>query len=155
MEPSPVQYASGVRRRQIDVLLSRYAESHLHPVNEIIHCICVPAIVFALLALVWSAHPLAAAAAVMTSLIYYFFLAPRLALGMLLMASLMLALLPLLPAGRIWQIALLVFVLAWIGQFIGHHIEGKKPSFFDDLRFLLVGPLFVLGLLYRRCGWTY
>ncbi len=43
-----------------------------------------------------------------------------------------------------------IFVLAWIGQFIGHKIEGKKPSFLDDLRFLLIGPLFVLSFLYRR-----
>ena len=43
---------------------------------------------------------------------------------------------------------LVIFVLAWIGQFIGHKIEGKKPSFFKDLQFLLVGPLWVLkGLL--------
>jgi len=41
-------------------------------------------------------------------------------------------------------------VAAWLGQFVGHHIEGKKPSFFDDLRFLLIGPLFVLSILYRR-----
>jgi uncharacterized membrane protein YGL010W len=48
-----------------------------------------------------------------------------------------------------------VFVIAWIGQFVGHKIEGKKPSFFDDLRFLLIGPLFVLGFLYRRLHIAY
>jgi uncharacterized membrane protein YGL010W len=48
-----------------------------------------------------------------------------------------------------------VFVLAWIGQFIGHKIEGKKPSFFDDLRYLLIGPLFVLAVLYRRLRIAY
>ena len=47
-------------------------------------------------------------------------------------------------------LSLAIFVLAWIGQFIGHKIEGKKPSFLDDLRFLLIGPLFVLSFLYRR-----
>lgn len=144
-----------LRPRQIDLLLARYAESHKHPVNEILHCICIPAIVFSFLGLIWSAHPLAAYAAVMTSLIYYVFLSPRFALGMLLMAALILTVLQLLPQQMIWQVSLAVFVLAWIGQFVGHHIEGKKPSFFEDLRFLLIGPLFVLSFAFRRMGWHY
>lgn len=146
------QTQTHAKRRQVDILLAKYAESHLHPVNEIIHCICVPAIVFSFLGLIWAGHPLAAYAAVMTSLIYYFFLSPRFALGMLLMSALILAVLQYLPQDRIWQISLVVFIVAWIGQFIGHKIEGKKPSFFDDIRFLLIGPLFVLGFLYRRIG---
>ena len=44
-------------QRPIDRLLAYYSESHLHPLNEAIHCICVPAIVFALLGMVWSLHP--------------------------------------------------------------------------------------------------
>ncbi|MBC3862752.1 DUF962 domain-containing protein [Undibacterium jejuense] len=143
------------RRRQIDLLLSKYAESHLHPTNEIIHCICVPAIVFSFLGMIWSAHPLAACAAVMTSLIYYFFLSVRFAIGMLVMSAAMLVILQLLPQAHIWKLSLLIFVIAWIGQFIGHKIEGKKPSFFEDLRFLLIGPLFVLGFLYRRLNIKY
>ena len=91
----------------------------------------------------------------MTSLIYYLFLSPRFAFGMLLMAAAILALLQQLPQQMIWQISLVVFVVAWIGQFIGHHIEGKKPSFFEDIRFLLIGPLFVLGFVYRRLGVSY
>jgi uncharacterized membrane protein YGL010W len=55
-----------------------------------------------------------------------------------------------MPAGTVLPLSIAIFVVAWIGQFIGHKIEGKKPSFFDDLRFLLIGPLFVLGFLYRR-----
>jgi len=67
----------------------------------------------------------------------------------------MLALLAALPDRAILPLSLAIFVLAWIGQFIGHKIEGKKPSFFDDLRFLLIGPLFVLGFLYRRMKLAY
>jgi uncharacterized membrane protein YGL010W len=52
-------------------------------------------------------------------------------------------------------LAIGIFVVAWIGQFIGHKIEGKKPSFFDDLRYLLIGPLFVLSFLYRRFKLAY
>jgi uncharacterized membrane protein YGL010W len=40
-----------------------------------------------------------------------------------------------------WGIGL--FVVGWIIQFIGHHYEGRKPAFVDDLMGLVVGPLFV------------
>jgi uncharacterized membrane protein YGL010W len=66
------------------------------------------------------------------------------------MAGAMLLVLAMLPDGTVLPTAIGVFVAAWLGQFVGHHIEGKKPSFFDDLRFLLIGPLFVLSILYQR-----
>ena len=141
--------------RPIDHLIAVYADSHRHPVNELIHCLCVPAIVFTVLGLLWSWQPLAAAVAVAASLLYYLRLSPSFALGMAAMSAAMLWLLSLLPQHLIGQLSLAVFVVAWIGQFIGHKIEGKKPSFFDDLRFLLIGPLFVLGILYRRLGIHY
>ena len=46
-------------------------------------------------------------------------------------------------AHLILPICLPVFVFSWIGQFIGHKIEGKKPSFLEDLLFLLVGPAWI------------
>jgi uncharacterized membrane protein YGL010W len=141
--------------RAIDTLLSQYGESHLNPINEVIHFICVPIIVFTLLGLVWSVHPLAAVALTLAALWYYLKLSKPFAAGMLLMAAAMLALLAALPGKAVLPLSVAIFVLAWIGQFIGHKIEGKKPSFFDDLRFLLIGPLFVLGFLYRRLNWAY
>ena len=144
-----------VAQRQIDSLLAQYSESHLHPTNEVIHFICVPAIVFSVLGLVWAAHPAAALAVTIVSLLYYIRLSLPFAFGMLMMSGAMLWMLSALPQAHIWQISLGVFVVAWIGQFIGHKIEGKKPSFFDDLRFLLIGPLFVLGFLYRRFNIAY
>ena len=75
--------------------------------------------------------------------------------GMLLMSGAMLWVLTVLPQAQVLPISVGVFVVAWIGQFIGHKIEGKKPSFFDDLRFLLIGPLFVLSFLYRRLRISY
>ncbi len=141
--------------RTIDLLLAQYSESHLNPTNEVIHFVCVPVIVFTLLGLVWAIHPLAAVAVAVASLCYYFTLSRPFALGMLLMAAVMLAVLAALPQPAVLPLSLGIFVLAWIGQFIGHKIEGKKPSFFDDLRFLLIGPLFVLGFLYRRLRLAY
>ena len=141
--------------RDIDVLLARYAESHRNPVNELIHFVCIPAIVFSLLGILWAIHPLVALAVVAASLVYYARLSRPFALGMAAMAAVMLGLLNMLPEGTVLVTSIGVFVLAWIGQFIGHHIEGKKPSFFDDLRFLLIGPLFVLSFLYRRMRLAY
>jgi uncharacterized membrane protein YGL010W len=141
--------------RTIDTLLAKYSESHLNHTNELIHFVCVPVIVFTLLGLLWAAHPLLALAAVVASMGYYFRLSKPFAVGMLLMAAVMLFILAALPQQTILPLSIIIFVLAWIGQFIGHKIEGKKPSFFDDLRFLLIGPLFVLSFLYRRLHLAY
>lgn len=141
--------------RPIDAYLAHYSESHRHPTNELIHCICVPAIVFSVMALLWSIHPLVAVAATLVSLAYYVTLSMRFAVGMFVMFGAMLAILYALPRGLVLPVAAIVFVVAWIGQFIGHKIEGKRPSFFEDVRYLLIGPLFVLGLLYRRLHVAY
>jgi uncharacterized membrane protein YGL010W len=136
--------------RAIDVLLARYGESHRNPVNELIHIVCIPAIVFSLLGILWALHPAVALLVVAAALAYYVTLSRTFALGMGVMAGAMLLVLAMLPDGTVLPTAIGVFVAAWLGQFVGHHIEGKKPSFFDDLRFLLIGPLFVLSILYRR-----
>jgi uncharacterized membrane protein YGL010W len=142
-------------QRPVIKLLDQYAESHLNPMNEVIHFICVPAIVFSLLGVIWAVHPLAALATVAVSICYYLSLSKPFALGMLLMAGAMLAVLYAVPQQQVMLVSVVVFVVAWVGQFIGHRIEGKKPSFFDDLRFLMIGPLFVLGFLYRRLHIAY
>ncbi|RJG15309.1 Mpo1 family 2-hydroxy fatty acid dioxygenase [Massilia cavernae] len=136
--------------RQIDTLLAQYGESHRNPTNELIHFVCVPVIVFTLLGIVWWIHPIAAVLVVAAAMYYYVKLSKPFAIGMLVMSLLMLALLSLLPPAAVLPLSIAIFVLAWVGQFIGHEIEGKKPSFLDDLRFLLIGPLFVLSFLYRR-----
>lgn len=141
--------------RTIDVLLDQYSDSHRNPVNELIHVVCVPVIVFTLLGILWSLHPALALAAALAALVYYFRLSPPFAVGMLLMSAAMLAVLALMPRYTVLPLSIAIFVVAWIGQFIGHQIEGKKPSFLDDLRFLLIGPLFVLGFLYRRLRVAY
>jgi len=139
-----------VKQRQIDILLDKYSESHRNPVNELIHCVCVPAIVLSFLGMIWAVHPLAALAVTIVSLLYYVSLSLPFAFGMLVMSSAMLWLLEFMPQSAVLPGSIIVFVVAWIGQFIGHKIEGKKPSFLDDLRFLLIGPLFVLDVLFRR-----
>jgi uncharacterized membrane protein YGL010W len=106
--------------------------------------------VFSLLGILWALHPAVALLVVAAALAYYVTLSRTFALGMGVMAGAMLLVLAMLPDGTVLPTSIGVFVAAWLGQFVGHHIEGKKPSFFDDLRFLLIGPLFVLSILYRR-----
>ena len=56
---------------------------------------------------------------------------------------------------ELWKVSLIIFIIAWIGQFIGHKIEGKKPSFFQDIQFLLIGPAWLIGFIYRRFNIKY
>jgi uncharacterized membrane protein YGL010W len=39
-----------------------------------------------------------------------------------------------------WRLALALFIVGWIFQFIGHAIEGNQPAFFKNPMYLLVGP---------------
>ncbi len=136
------------------MLFERYGESHRNPRNKAIHWVCVPLIVWSGLAALWSWSPVAAYVGSGLALAYYAWLSPAIAAGMLAVIALMLAPLTLLGT-RALVVAAIVFVLAWIGQFIGHVIEGKKPSFFEDIFFLLIGPAWLLGFVYRRLGVAY
>lgn len=148
--------------------LDDYSVSHKNPVNKRIHWICVPLIMLSALGFLWGIPRPAAFAAygvyanwatlfILASLIYYALLSPRLAAGMLLVSAIMCLLLQglaLLP-WPLWWSSLAIFVGAWIGQFIGHKIEGRKPSFFKDLQFLLIGPIWLLADAYKRLGFAY
>jgi len=149
--------------------LDEYGESHQHPLNEKIHWICVPLIMLSLVALL-SLLPLNLEilnqyphlnhwgfVLVVFASLYYFFLSIPLFAGMISISVLLLTSvqwLSTLPF-PLWQSSLTIFVVAWIGQFYGHKVEGKKPSFLKDVQFLLIGPLWLLSKLYRHYGITY
>lgn len=141
---------------QIDQLFERYGESHQNPFNKRVHWVCVPLITFSLLGMLWAASPWLALGFVVFALAYYVRLSRPIALGMLALAgSMLLILQQLSQAGPVLGICVAIFVLAWVGQFVGHKVEGKKPSFFDDIKFLLIGPAWLLGFVYRRYGLAY
>jgi uncharacterized membrane protein YGL010W len=142
----------GVHRAH--AMLDRYGEFHRNPANKAIHWICVPLIVWSLLGLLWALSPFAAYLAIGASLVFYLWLSVPLALGMLAVVALMVYPLTLLGA-QAFVVFIVVFAAAWIGQFIGHAIEGRKPAFFEDIRSLLVGPVWLLGFVYRRLGIRY
>lgn len=140
--------------RKVDELFQRYGESHRNHANEAIHWVCVPLITWSVLAALWAASPVVAYVGIALSVAFYAWLSVPIALGMLAMFVLMVYPLTLLGTNTL-AVAAAVFVLAWIGQFIGHAIEGRKPSFFEDVKFLLVGPAWLLHFVYRRAGIRY
>jgi uncharacterized membrane protein YGL010W len=138
----------------LNARLAHYAQSHRDRRNEVIHCVCVPAILFAVIGLLTTINLVLAIIAIGLALVYYARLgkspALRMALVMLSMLVIWVWLVkPLLGTGGAAWFAVLLFVLAWIGQFVGHYYEGRKPSFFEDLQYLLIGPLFVIAVLTR------
>lgn len=161
-------------KKEVDVLFDKYAESHQNHSNEVIHWICVPLIVFSLLGLVWaipfpkleflgkSANYLNWASFLIAFAVYYYYrLSP-------VMSYLMLIIISIMSFGIVsieqwannggpamWLVFTVIFVLAWIGQFIGHKIEGKKPSFLDDVKFLLIGPIWLLHFICKKVGLRY
>jgi uncharacterized membrane protein YGL010W len=138
--------------RKVDRLLAHYGESHRHPTNELIHCVAIPAIMLSLVGLLFALHPWAAYGFVAASLVYYATLrSPVFFATMLGGTALLLAAIHAM-GDLVLPLSASTFVVAWIFQFVGHKIEGRKPSFFEDVQYLWVGPLFVLSRLFGRLG---
>ena len=135
--------------RQVDRLLAHYGESHQNPRNELIHFIAIPLIMLSLVGMLFALHPYAAYAFVAASMLYCARLSIVFLLAMVLWSLVTFALV-FAMGPWLWQMSIAIFVGAWVMQFIGHKIEGKKPSFFEDLQYLWVGPLFVLSKLFAK-----
>lgn len=137
--------------RRIEQLLNEYGESHQNKINILIHAIAVPVIYFVSIALIWSIPTPAFVAffdvtwahvASIPVIYYYFRLSGPIGAAMTLLTFAVFLLIGFLEGMgiEIWQVSLAVFAVMWVLQFVGHQIEGKRPSFMSDLRFLLVGP---------------
>lgn len=144
--------------------LDSYSADHQNPINQRLHWLCVPPIVWSVIALLWTIPVPArflqpgawAVLAMFLAFAWYWKRSHRLG-GALLLAFAALALLTGLLFNRLGGVdlrwlALAVFVVAWIGQFIGHQFEGRRPSFLTDLSYLLVGPAWLMEKLLRRLG---
>lgn len=174
MKKHNIIHPSGDAVRPIDKYFDKYGESHQNHTNELIHWICVPLIVFSLLGMVW-AIPFPhleflgryngfvnwASFLLAFSIYYYYKLSPVLSYAMILItfgfSAIIVSLENMEKAGGLpmWQVCLAIFILSWIGQFVGHKIEGKKPSFLDDIKFLLIGPLWLLHFVFKKAGIRY
>lgn len=131
-------------------LMTEYHKSHVNRTNQIIHYICVPLIFWSLTAILWTIKiPMVMNLAIVTAallMLYYLVKSIKVFLTMSIFTMACLAISYWLEAQGVplLTVAIVVFVAAWIGQFIGHHIEGKRPSFYKDLQFLLIGPAWVV-----------
>ena len=157
--------------KPIEQWIFEYGQSHQNPTNKTIHWICVPLIMMSLLSLIslipfpfdnislysfngnhinlnWTILFLS------FTVIFYLRLSYTIAVGMLGVALSMIASVTWIEIidPSIWKLSMLIFILAWIGQFIGHKIEGQKPSFFEDIKFLLIGPAWLLSFIYKKLG---
>lgn len=152
--------------------LDAYAVSHKNPTNKLIHWICVPLIFFTIVGLLsqiptgnWQVEfPLLDAYLHVGTLLLVFGL-----LFFLRLSKVMAFFMTMIALAVLWGVKevnegapeqalylyLIIFVVAWIGQFIGHKIEGEKPSFFDDLKFLLIGPAWLLSFILKNLGVKY
>jgi uncharacterized membrane protein YGL010W len=153
--------------RTVNQWLEEYGESHKNETNKSIHWICVPAIFFSIVGLLYSVklpwiiatHTVnVAMIAILLITLYYLRLSIMLGIGMFIFGVICLFIAHLIekyvPA-PLWIVCVIIFVLAWIGQFYGHHVEGKKPSFLKDIQFLLIGPMWLLSFIYRAIGMRY
>ncbi len=155
--------------RTIDQLLIKYGESHQDTTNKLIHWICVPSIMFSLFGVLMSIPFFVektllfnwAAVVLLMALGYYLTLSISMFIGFIIVGGAMLygnfAILNLVNGSdwNLFLVSIAIFAIAWIGQFIGHGIEGKKPSFFDDVKFLLIGPAWLLHFIYKKAGIPY
>ncbi len=154
---------------QIDTYLQQYGESHQNATNKMIHWVCVPAIMFSLFGILYSIpFPVDrslltnwAAVFMLLTLMYYLKLSFTMFLGFIIIGGLMMLGIDVIykyvdfDPKSLAYISISIFVVAWIAQFIGHKIEGKKPSFLEDIKFLLVGPLWLLHFIYKKIGVGY
>ena len=153
--------------KNINDWVDSYAESHQNSTNKKIHWICVPLIMFSLLGLL-SAVKLFDVKGFEMNLCYvliifawlfYLNLSLVISIGMFFISTLQLLLIYYLEINLdktlLLYLYIVIFVVAWIGQFIGHKIEGQKPSFFEDLQFLLIGPAWIISFIYKKLGIKY
>lgn len=156
--------------RKIDLLFAEYAESHRNSTNKMIHWICVPLIFWTILgfiSLIPSPHfcvlyfgCISLVSLIAIALVTLFYLRLSLFIGFIMIFAMLLmehfAYAVNVHFGKNSSIVYLsVFIITWILQFLGHKIEGKKPSFLKDLQFLLIGPIWLLSFIFKKLGIRY
>jgi uncharacterized membrane protein YGL010W len=152
--------------KTLEQWFDEYAVSHQNPKNKAIHYVCVPAIFFSIVGLLMSIpsgfianslklnQPIIenwAVVVMLFVLVFYIRLSLAMAFKIGIFAVICLTLnLYISQFFPLWIVSIGIFVVAWIGQFYGHNLEGKKPSFLKDLQFLMIGPAWVVENLFSK-----
>lgn len=138
---------------KVDKLLIEYSKSHQNMTNKVIHYFCVPLIMLSIIGILMnvtiSGVNLSLVVLGIVS-IYYLILSRKYFMFMFIIFTLMYFINFYIGIKtNLLIFSVVLFVISWVFQFLGHKIEGKKPSFLEDLQFLLVGPLWVAKSLFR------
>ncbi len=154
--------------KSIEDWLNEYGESHQNSTNKVIHWICVPGIFLTVIGFLWaiprpevfSVSPWAnwATVTLVGVTLFYLRLSVPIALGVVLFSLGCMGVVGWYEQAQLWglpETCALLFALFWVMQFVGHAIEGKKPSFFQDVQFLLIGPAWVISFIYSKLGIRY
>ena len=148
--------------RSVHEWFDNYSHDHRNQANRLIHWICVPLILWAAIAALWvipvptwlGRPGFWAGMAMVAALAFYMRLSRPVGIAMIVvfvaLAVLTEVLYRQLGANTLLWLAVAVFIAAWIGQFIGHVLEGARPSFFTDLVYLLIGPAWLASKVMRR-----
>ena len=166
-----VEISKKIKMKTIHDWFKEYGESHQNKTNKLIHWICIPLIFWSIIALlslipqeiVFLGHDYNfihwGTVVIIFGLFFYLKLSVNIFFGMLLFSIFVLLDVYLFSIlfGKdgLMYFAILIFIISWILQFIGHKIEGQKPSFFEDLQFLLIGPAWLLSFIYKKLGIRY
>jgi len=151
--------------QSLQQLLDKYAESHQNKTNKRIHYFCVPAIFFSVIGLLMSipSNLIQNLTGISDSLyanwgvvalipVFLFYIRLSLKMTFLILSFSILCILgnfQMKVFVELWQASVVIFVISWIIQFYGHKIEGKKPSFLDDIKFLMIGPAWILDDIFK------
>lgn len=153
--------------KNIQTWLDEYGVSHQNPLNKTIHWICVPVIFCSIMGLLYGIKlPVQLTETLQLNVafimllivtIYYFTLSKTLWVGMFIFSLLCAVVCYIIDNSGIalWQVSLGAFVVAWIFQFYGHKVEGAKPSFIEDIQFLMIGPAWLMSFIYKKLGISY
>jgi uncharacterized membrane protein YGL010W len=137
--------------RKLAAVLAEYGRHHQDARNKRLHFICVPAIVFAVIGFLVSINFGVTLICTAAAILYYNRFGPKAAMQMgAVLILMLLTWVTVMPAHHLASIAIGIFVIGWTGQFAGHILEGSKPSFLEDLQYLLIGPLYVLAELKEK-----
>lgn len=149
--------------KKVDLLFERYGESHQNHTNEFIHWVCVPLIFFSILGLLSLIRiailqvetvEISLISLIVILLVTVYYMRLSFIIGFIMFIAMISVQLLIEKIDKeftyAWLLYLMIFAISWVFQFIGHKIEGKKPSFLTDIFFLLIGPIWLLHFVLKK-----
>jgi uncharacterized membrane protein YGL010W len=145
--------------------LSRYAESHAELSSPLVYWVAVPLVVLGTVGLLWSLpvpdefyaiSPLVnwGSLFLMAATVYYFIISVPLAIGMLPFVIGLALIQSWLEATQRSpaRVATILLIAGIIGLLLSRRRGRTAKLVFQDLQLMMIGPAWLLSVLYRRMG---